>query len=115
MARRCFWAAGEAGGLVVALIGKTDAGEQSFRPGDSLVLAHLAQQDGRKGDVVDHGHMREDVEMLENHTHFLAVPVNVHALIRDIHAVKPDVAAGWLLKPVETAPGKSICPNRTGQ
>ena len=66
-------AAGEAGGLVVALIGKTDAGEQSFRPGDSLVLAHLAQQDGRKGDVVDHGHMREDVEMLENHAHFLAV------------------------------------------
>ena len=41
--------------------------------------------------------------MLEDHAHLLAMLVDVDALIRDIHAVKPDVAAGRLLEPVEAA------------
>ena len=96
-------AAGEAGGLVVALIGEADAREQRFRLDHGLVLAHFAEQDGREGDVVDDGHMREDVEMLEDHAHLLAVLVDVDALIRDIHAVKPDVATGRLFEPVQAA------------
>jgi hypothetical protein len=41
--------------------------------------------------------------MLEDHTHFLAVKVDIDLLVRDINAVNPDMPAGRFLKAVETA------------
>ena len=41
--------------------------------------------------------------MLEHHAHLLPVQVDVHRLIRQVHTVKKDLAAGGLLQQIQRA------------
>ena len=41
--------------------------------------------------------------MLEHHAHLLPVQVDVHRLIRQVHTVKKDLAAGGLLQQIQGA------------
>ena len=57
-----------------------------------------------QGDVLQHGLVGKQVEVLEHHAHFLAVEVDVHGLVRQVHAVEEDGTGGGLLQHVQAAP-----------
>ena len=63
----------------------------------------LFEQDGRQGHIVENGHMGKEIELLEHHPHLLAVQVDVHLGVGDIHPFEDHLAAGWHLKQIETA------------
>ena len=43
---------------------------------------------GAHGDVLQHGLMGKEIEVLEHHTHFLTVKVDVHGFVRQIRTVR---------------------------
>ena len=51
-------------------------------------------------DILDHGFVIEQVEMLEHHSHLLAVDIDVHAHIRNIYAIKKDLPSGGIFHTV---------------
>ena len=52
----------------------------------------FADMHGRHRDVLFHGHVVEQIELLEHHAHFLAVQIDVDFQIAQIFAVKDDFA-----------------------
>ena len=56
--------------------------------------------------------MREDIEMLEDHAHLLAMQVDVDALIGDIDAVEDYLTAGRVFHAVETAEERALARSR---
>ena len=70
-----------------------------------LCLCLQLQVDGRQRDILFHRQMREQVEMLEYHTHLPADAVEVTVLCGDVLALEPYLSARGLLQPVQ-APQK---------
>ncbi|MNQ84048.1 hypothetical protein D3C85_991660 [compost metagenome] len=72
-----FLAARQARGIVVALVQQANLAQQFFRLGDDLRLAHALDGDRRFNDVLQHRHVREQVERLEHHAHLAADAAHV--------------------------------------
>ena len=66
-----------------------------------LLLCLALQLDRAERQVLEDRHVREEVEVLEHHTHLLAVLVDVDVLSHDVRAFKINVARGRRLKQVE--------------
>ena len=61
----------------------------------------MQQLDRCDGHIAKYGHVREQVEMLEHHSHLLAVEIDVGFGVGDVHPVKQDTAAGRDFQQVE--------------
>ena len=59
--------AGQAGRIFVALLPQPDLGQVRLGQFGRLFLVHPLQMDRRLDDVPDHGQMRKEVELLEQH------------------------------------------------
>ena len=96
-------AAGELAGVLVGLFGDADAVEQAHGRLLRLLLLHLAHVDRREGDVLDHGQMGEEVELLEDHAGFGADLLDVAHVAGQWDAVDDDFAGLVLFKTVDAA------------
>ena len=99
---------GEHVGILVGLIGQTDTLQQGARLGFRLGGGLFLQRYRRQRDVLEHGLVGKQVEMLEHHAHLLAVEVDVHRLAGQIHAVEEDGAGGRLLQHVQAAQQRGL-------
>ena len=95
--------AGERRRIAVTAVGQTDAGKQLVRLCIRLRLRHELRLHGRKRNVAAHGHVREQVEVLEHHPHLAAHGVDVHLRVGDLRAVKDNGALARLLEQVQAA------------
>ena len=95
--------AGELVGICVRLVGKSDAFEQLEGVLFRLRPALMQKLYGTERHVFENGLVRKEVELLEHHTHFLAVQVDVHGGVGDVDALKGDGAACRLLQKVQAA------------
>ena len=68
-----------------------------------LGLLYLLERYGREGAVVQHVHVVEQVEALEDHADLLAQAVHVNVLGREVRAVEPDVTGVGRLEQVDAA------------
>jgi hypothetical protein len=73
------------------------------RPGEVVGVAarHPVDQPGRQGDVVEHAHVREQVEGLEHHPHPCPDGVGVLPWVGDVLAVEQDDAVVDVLQEVD--------------
>ena len=70
-------------------------------PGAAQILhSHM---DGSKGDVFEHVHVVEQVELLEHHAHAAALDVDVDFQVAEVVPFKKDVAVRRVFQNVETA------------
>ena len=67
-------AAGELGGVGVGFVGEADAGEEGLGGLGGLVAGLAEDLDGAFGDVLEGGHVGEEVEALEDHSCGAALP-----------------------------------------
>ena len=96
-------AAGEHGRIGIGLVGKVDALKKLHRKLVGFLLSLELQRDRGEGDVLLDGHVREEVEVLENHAHLAAVQVEIDLGVGNIHAAKYDLAGGRSLQQVQAA------------
>jgi hypothetical protein len=98
MATRCF---GQLGGVIVGPVSQAHALEQRHGLLLGLRLGDFFDPDGRHGQVIQHGLVGEQVEMLEHHAHLLPVQGEVHLLAGDVHPVEDDGAGGGRFQQVQ--------------
>ena len=103
MATRCFWPPGEVVDVRAREVREAHGLKVAQRDLLGLGLAHLAQRHGRERAVVEHVHVVEQVEALEDHADLLAQTVHVHVLGGEVGAVEPDVAGVGRLEQVDAA------------
>jgi hypothetical protein len=77
--------------------------EQIQRLGRGLGARHALQAHRCEREVVQHAEMREEIERLEDHVHFLAQPRHIGARRERIDAIDADAAGTRLLEQVQTA------------
>ena len=94
-------AAGQALGVDVGLVGQTHTGQQLVGALGNGFLVLQFEQAGSQFQVLLHGQVGEEVEVLEHHAHLLAHSVDVG--IVHLHAFKLDGAGGGDLQPVQAA------------
>ncbi|MCY1541809.1 hypothetical protein D9M68_775120 [compost metagenome] len=96
-------AAGQPRRVLVGLLGDADLGQQRARLGLALGLAALAHDLLCQTEVLQHGHVRKQVEMLEHHADFAAVGVDVGLRVGEVEAVDAHRAGVEFLEAVEAA------------
>ena len=96
-------AAGECGRIAVAPVGQADAGKELVRLCIRLRLRHELRLHGRERDILAHGHVRKQVEVLEHHAHLAAHGVDIHLRVGDLRAGKGDGTGRRLLEQVQAA------------
>ena len=90
-------------GIGVGLIGQADTLQKLHGNLVRLRLRLELQAYRRKGDVFLHRHMREEIEVLEDHAHLPPVQVKVHFFGSNVHPVENDLARSGLLQQVQAA------------
>ena len=95
--------AGQTGRIVQRAVFQADAVEQFQRLLLRLLFGKAVQFHRRKSHVPQHGHVREQVELLEHHAHLLAVNVYVYLGVGDVRALKQHLSAGGPVEQVEAA------------
>ena len=95
--------AGQLARIGVGTVRETDLPQKIQRVLLRLLFLEALQLRGCQRQVPHDIHMREQVELLEHHTHSLTVLVDVRLRIADVDSVKNDLAAGGLLEPVQAA------------
>ena len=73
-----------------------------------LDLGLLVHQLGRKRDVVDHAHVVEQIEVLEDHADLFAHLVDVHLRVVQVMPVDHDPAAGGVFQSVKAAQQRGL-------
>ena len=96
-------AAGQARGKLVGLLPDTDLLQQRPRLGLTLGLTALAHDFLCQAQVFQHGHVGEQVEMLEHHADFAAVGVDVGLGVGQLQAIDADRAGVELFQAIEAA------------
>ena len=94
-------AAGKALGVGIGLVGQTHTGQQLVGALGNGFLVLQLEQAGGQFQVLLHGQVGEEVEVLEHHAHLLAHSIDVDIIHLD--AFKLDGAAGGDLQPVQAA------------
>ena len=90
-------------GVSIRLVGQADTREQLKCTLVRLFLAHQAQLNRCQLDVFLNGQVREQVELLEHHSHLLTHLVDIVLGVGDINPLKGDSTAGRLLEQVQAA------------
>ncbi|MCY1432181.1 hypothetical protein D9M71_481710 [compost metagenome] len=96
-------AAGQARGVFLGLLTDADLGQQRPRLLLTLGLAALAHDLLRQAEVFQHGHVREQVEVLEDHADFAAIGVDVGLRVGQVDAVDAHRTGVELLQAVQAA------------
>ncbi len=86
-------AAGELGGILIRLCADLHAVEQPHRRRARLVPGNAPDLQRREHAVVQHGHVREQIELLEHHADFHAHRIDIPAAGGQIDAIDHDGAA----------------------
>ena len=100
-------AAGELARIGVSLVGQADACEQLARRVLGLLLRDVADLDRGQHDVLEHRHVWEQVEALEDHADFLAYLVDV-SLAVEHDAIDADFAGSRLFEVVHAAQQRAL-------
>ncbi|MNI33542.1 hypothetical protein D3C73_874990 [compost metagenome] len=87
----------------MGLLRDADLFQQRHGLGLALLLAALAHDLLRQAQVVEHGHVREQVEMLEHHADFTAVGIDVGFRVSQLQAVDAHRAGIELFQAIEAA------------
>jgi hypothetical protein len=95
--------AGKLPGVGLRPVGKADALKQYRRFVFCLALGKMAKLDRGKGDVLHHVQVREQVELLENHAHFLAVDVDIHRFVGYVRPFENYLSGRWEFQKIQTA------------
>jgi hypothetical protein len=96
-------AAGELAGILVRLLGNLDPRSGSASRPPRPPSWHLAHPDRRQRAVLQHGQVREQVEVLEHHADLAADLVDALEVVGQFDAVDDDLALLVLLQPVDAA------------
>ncbi len=96
-------AARELTGVLVGLVGDAYPFEQLQGGFFGFFFAPFAYLNGSQGDVLEHGQMREEIELLEDHTGFHANQLDVVGIIVEFDAIHNDGAALVFFEPVDGA------------
>ena len=96
-------AAGKLDRVAVGLVREPDLFKQLHGELLGAGLVGLAQADGGQRDVLQDGLVGKEIEVLEDHAHFLAEQVDIGLGVIDHLSVDVDLALGRDLKHVETA------------
>ena len=94
-------AAGEPRGEFVDLVFQANAREQAVRRLTGLIFRQPSELHGRERDILRDGEMREQVEMLENHSH--PAPDAVDIAVRNLLAVNQHLTGIRCFEPVQAA------------
>src|SRR5262249_60077045 len=109
-------ATGESIGILGGLVLQADAFEQLASLRACLLLREAAGLSRRERDVLHHGHVREEVERLEDDPDLAAQRVHVDRSVRDRLAVDDDRARVDRLEAVDAAEERRLPrPRRTDQ
>ena len=93
----------QARGELVGLLRDADLFQQGQGLGFTLGLAALAHYFLRQAEVFQHGHVREQVEVLEHHADFAAVGVDVGFRIGQVQAINAHRAGIQLFQAIQAA------------
>jgi hypothetical protein len=85
------------------LLGNFDALQVVHRNFLCLLFRHLAHPDRREREILQHGQMREQVEMLEHHADLAADLVDALQVVGELDTVDHDAALLVLLQAVDAA------------
>ena len=94
---------GELPGIDLGLVGQTHLFQQLHGLSLRLVLRHAVYLAGGQGDVLQHGEMGENIELLEHHADALAVPAQVLGLGVHFRPVQQDLSRAGRLQQVQAA------------
>ena len=89
--------------IAVRLVRQTDTRKQLERTLVRLFIGHDLELDRCQLDILTHGQVREQVELLEHHAHAAAHQIDVRVLGGDVLSLKDNFAAGRLLEQVQAA------------
>jgi hypothetical protein len=95
--------AGELGGILISLFGNPHAPEQLHCQLARLFLWHALYPGRRKRNILDDRQVREEVELLEDHAHFLADHFDVADVIAKLDPVHNDLPLLVFLQAVQAA------------
>ena len=98
-----FLAAGKLYGIGGCPVFQTDAGQKFHGPFFRCCLVFFLDNDGSNGQVLQNGLVREQIEVLEDHAHFLAEFVQVDLALGNDLAFYVDGTVRRLLQQVQTA------------
>ena len=87
----------------VGTVGQTDHIQKAAGSGFGLGLLDALGVHGCERQVLEHRHVGEQVKVLEHHAHPLAVQVDVHLFVGNVHVFKVDGTVGGLFQQVEGA------------
>ena len=103
IATRCCWPPESWPGIFAGLLGDLDALQIVHRDLLGLALGLLAHPDRRQRQVLQHGQVREQVEVLEHHADVAADLVDLLQVVGKLGAVDDDAALLVLLQAVDAA------------
>ena len=89
--------------IAVRLIRQTDTRKQLERTLVRLFIGHDLELDRCQLDILAHGQVREQVELLKHHAHTAAHQIDIRVLSGDVLSLEDDFAAGRLLEQVQAA------------
>ena len=101
-------AAGQLVGESIFPGGQPDQGEQAAGPRFRLPARFPQELHRADRQIVQHGHVFEEVEILEDHSHFPPQGVGIVPRIEDVPSVHPDMAAGRTLQQVQAAEKRAL-------
>ena len=107
-ARSLHLPAGEAGGIDIRLFGQSNLCQERLGGCPRRVFVDLAHFAWCQHDVVDHGEVREQVEVLEYHTNLLTHQVDVGLRIGQGVAVDDDLSGGDRLQRVQAPQERAL-------
>jgi hypothetical protein len=94
-------AARKLAGVGVGTVGQADALQQLHGLFYGRIFRHFQQFDGSQRHVLQHRFVREEVKLLKDHAHLLAVQVNVGLNVGDVHALKQNLSFSGHFQQVE--------------
>ena len=95
--------AGKLRRIAVRLVRQTDTRKQLERTLVRLFIGHDLELDRCQLDILAHGQVREQVELLEHHAHTAAHQIDVRVLGGNVLSLEDNLAAGRLLEQVQAA------------
>src|SRR5918992_103435 len=98
----------EVGGILVLLLGDPDAREQLPRSPSGVLPWQALSLDRSEDDVVAHGHVREEVELLKDHSDLRAQSAEGLARVVDLPALEADLARVDRLEAVDAAEQRGL-------
>ncbi len=96
-------ATGQLAGIFVGLLGDAHPHQQLARRGLGLRFRHLADLDRRDHQVLQHGQMGKQVELLEHHADIAADHIDIARGVIEFDAVDHDAPLAVFLQAVDAA------------